>query len=183
MRKKHNIGWKDFLNTVRNRVRFYGMIINKAQILRWRLRMIVLVFLTLWSLRKPLMPIITVRKNGVFLKTLEVSKYLCMDSSCRWLWITRPDWRFLRTERELKTISDIAQEADETNNKLIAELRSQFEMKTMTLSGLLKEKDSLHQAFYEGLLLHKAGSFWASQNVWYRTGVTKNTYFIHLLNF
>ncbi|KAL4559877.1 hypothetical protein LXL04_032023 [Taraxacum kok-saghyz] len=68
---------------------------------------------------------------------------------------------FLRKNRELKTISDLVQEAVQTRNKPVVELASEIEMKnenlddlqtkynqkTLSLSRMLVEKDSLHQAF------------------------------------
>ncbi|XP_023761771.1 factor of DNA methylation 1 [Lactuca sativa] len=70
---------------------------------------------------------------------------------------------FLRKNRELKTISDLVQEAMQTRNKAVVELTSEidtrnenlddlqikYNQKTMSLSRMLEEKDSLHSAFYE----------------------------------
>ncbi|KAK9066048.1 hypothetical protein SSX86_015450 [Deinandra increscens subsp. villosa] len=70
---------------------------------------------------------------------------------------------FLRTNRKLKTIADLVQEAVMTRNKAVVELASEIDMrnenlddlqvkynqKTMSLSKMIEEKDYLHQAFFE----------------------------------
>lgn len=70
---------------------------------------------------------------------------------------------YLRTKRELKNFSDIVHEAVETRNKAVVELATEidkrnenlddlqikYNQKNMSLSRMLEEKDSLHQAFYE----------------------------------
>ncbi|KAK1413122.1 hypothetical protein QVD17_34889 [Tagetes erecta] len=70
---------------------------------------------------------------------------------------------YLRTNRELKTIADLDQEAVKTRNKAVVELASEIDMrneiyddlqikynqKSMSLSRMLEEKDNLHQAFFE----------------------------------
>ncbi|XP_071685599.1 factor of DNA methylation 1-like [Rutidosis leptorrhynchoides] len=74
-----------------------------------------------------------------------------------------PVGEYLRRNRKLRTISDIVQEATNTRNKAVVELASEIDMrnenlddlqvkynqKTMSLSRMLEEKDSLHVAFYE----------------------------------
>lgn len=74
---------------------------------------------------------------------------------------------YLRTNTELKTVADLDQEAVKTRNKPVVELASEIDMrneifddlqikynqKSMSLSRMLEEKDNLHQAFFEGLLL------------------------------
>lgn len=70
---------------------------------------------------------------------------------------------YLRKNRELKTISDLVKEAVQTRNKTLVELASEIDMrneniddlqikynqKTMSLSRMLEEKDSLHTAFLD----------------------------------
>ncbi|KAK1413116.1 hypothetical protein QVD17_34883 [Tagetes erecta] len=61
---------------------------------------------------------------------------------------------YLRTNRELKTISDLDQEAVETRNKAVVELVNEVNMRNenlddLPLTGLFEEKDSLQQAFIE----------------------------------
>ncbi|KAK1413121.1 hypothetical protein QVD17_34888 [Tagetes erecta] len=70
---------------------------------------------------------------------------------------------YLRTNRELKTIADLDQEAVKTRNKAVVELGSEVNMQNenlddlqikynqrpMSLTGMFEEKDSLQQAFIE----------------------------------
>ncbi|KAK1413114.1 hypothetical protein QVD17_34881 [Tagetes erecta] len=70
---------------------------------------------------------------------------------------------YLRTNRELKTIADLDQEAMKTRNKAVVELVSEVNMQNenlddlqikynqrpMSLTGMFEEKDSLQQAFIE----------------------------------
>ncbi|GJX85487.1 factor of DNA methylation 1-like protein [Tanacetum coccineum] len=74
-----------------------------------------------------------------------------------------PVGEYLRSTRELKTISDLVQEATQTRNKKVVELASEIDMrnenlddlqikynqKSMSLSRMLVEKDDLHQRFSE----------------------------------
>ncbi|GAB4850493.1 hypothetical protein Ancab_029799 [Ancistrocladus abbreviatus] len=74
-----------------------------------------------------------------------------------------PIGNYLRKKRELKTLSDIVQEARQDKQSIVVslaneidmknenlnELRSKFNEKTMSLSRVLEEKDKLQQAFYE----------------------------------
>lgn len=73
---------------------------------------------------------------------------------------------YLRKKGELKTISNLIQEAALDRNKIVANLATEIDLKnqnldelqykynekTMSLSRMLEEKDMLHQAFYEGSL-------------------------------
>ncbi|GMP34489.1 hypothetical protein CsSME_00007331 [Camellia sinensis var. sinensis] len=70
---------------------------------------------------------------------------------------------YLRKEGELKTISNLVQEATQDRNKIVANLANEIDLKnenldelqykynekTMSLSRMLEEKDMLHHAFYE----------------------------------
>ncbi|KAM7471640.1 hypothetical protein LguiA_009823 [Lonicera macranthoides] len=70
---------------------------------------------------------------------------------------------YLREKGDLKTISDLVQEATKGRNSIVANLTSeidkrnenlddlqiQYNQKTLSLSRMLEEKDSLHHAFYE----------------------------------
>lgn len=70
---------------------------------------------------------------------------------------------YLRKKGELKTISNLIQEATLDRNKIVANLATEIDLKnqnldelqykynekTMSLSRMLEEKDMLHQAFYE----------------------------------
>ncbi|CAL5361604.1 unnamed protein product [Camellia sinensis] len=70
---------------------------------------------------------------------------------------------YLRKAGELKTISNLVQEATQDRNKIVAnlaneidiknenlnELQYKYNEKTMSLSRMLEEKDMLHHAFYE----------------------------------
>lgn len=70
---------------------------------------------------------------------------------------------YLRQKGELKTLSDIVNEAKQDketlvgklaneidmNNQTLDEMQSKFNEKTLSLSRMLEEKDRLHQAFYE----------------------------------
>uniref|UniRef100_A0A5B7B4M2 Putative factor of DNA methylation 1 isoform X2 n=1 Tax=Davidia involucrata TaxID=16924 RepID=A0A5B7B4M2_DAVIN len=70
---------------------------------------------------------------------------------------------YLRKKGELKTISNIVQEATQDRNKIVANLANEIDIKnenldqlqykynekTMSLSRMLEEKDMLHHAFYE----------------------------------
>lgn len=74
-----------------------------------------------------------------------------------------PIGEYLRSKRELKTISDLVQEATQSRNKKVVELATEIDMrnenlddlqikfnqKSMSLSRMLLEKDDLHQRFYE----------------------------------
>ncbi|KAK9066047.1 hypothetical protein SSX86_015449 [Deinandra increscens subsp. villosa] len=74
-----------------------------------------------------------------------------------------PIGEYLRTNRELKTIAGIVQEAVMDRNKAVLELESEIDMrignlddlqtkydqKTMSLSRMMEEKDNFHQAFLE----------------------------------
>ncbi|XP_057464536.1 factor of DNA methylation 1-like isoform X2 [Actinidia eriantha] len=74
-----------------------------------------------------------------------------------------PVGEYLRKEGELKTISDLVQEATQDRNKIVATLANEIDLKnenldelqykcnekTMYLSRMLEEKDMLHYAFYE----------------------------------
>ncbi|XP_057474603.1 factor of DNA methylation 1-like [Actinidia eriantha] len=74
-----------------------------------------------------------------------------------------PVGEYLRKEGELKTISDLVQEATQDRNKIVATLANEIDLKnenldelqykcnekTMSLSRMLEEKDMLHHAFYE----------------------------------
>lgn len=93
------------------------------------------------------------------------------SSSGIYAWLARsndfesegPIGDYLRTKRELKTINDLVHEAVKTRNKAVVELATEIDMrnenldnlqikynqKNMSLSRMLEEKDSLHQAFYE----------------------------------
>lgn len=70
---------------------------------------------------------------------------------------------YLRKKGELKTISNLIQEATLDRSKIVANLATEIDLKnqnleelqykynekTMSLSRMLEEKDMLHQAFYE----------------------------------
>ncbi|KAI8529381.1 hypothetical protein RHMOL_Rhmol12G0221200 [Rhododendron molle] len=70
---------------------------------------------------------------------------------------------YLRKKGELKTISNLVQEATQDRNKIVANLATEIDLKnqnlnelqykynekTMSLSRMLEEKDMLHQAFCE----------------------------------
>ncbi|KAK9669553.1 hypothetical protein RND81_13G139100 [Saponaria officinalis] len=70
---------------------------------------------------------------------------------------------YLRKKGELKTLSDIVQEAKQGKESIVVslaneidlknqnldEMQSKFNEKTMSLSRMLEDKDRLHQAFYE----------------------------------
>ncbi|KAI3806919.1 hypothetical protein L1987_22837 [Smallanthus sonchifolius] len=70
---------------------------------------------------------------------------------------------YLRGKRELKTIADLVQDAVKTRNKAVVELACEidtrnenlddlqikYNQKSMSLSRMIEEKDSLHQAFFE----------------------------------
>nr|KAJ0225555.1 hypothetical protein LSAT_V11C100013450 [Lactuca sativa] len=74
---------------------------------------------------------------------------------------------YLRKKHELRTISDLVQEAVQTRNKTVVELASEIDrrnenlddlqikyiQKRVSLSRMLEEKYSLHQAFYENEML------------------------------
>ncbi|XP_059642065.1 factor of DNA methylation 1-like [Cornus florida] len=74
-----------------------------------------------------------------------------------------PVGNYLRKKGELKTISNLVQEATQDRNKIVANLANEIDMKnenldelqykynekTMSLSRMLEEKDMLHHAFYE----------------------------------
>ncbi|KAG9152927.1 hypothetical protein Leryth_012547 [Lithospermum erythrorhizon] len=70
---------------------------------------------------------------------------------------------YLRQNGELKTISDVIKEATQDRNKVLDtlaseidlrnedlnELQTRYNLKTLNLSRMLEEKDSLHRSFYE----------------------------------
>ncbi|XP_071729397.1 factor of DNA methylation 1-like [Rutidosis leptorrhynchoides] len=70
---------------------------------------------------------------------------------------------YIRSNRRLRTISDLVQEAKNTRNKPVVDLaieidtknedlddlQAKYNQKTMSLSRMLEEKDNLHVAFYE----------------------------------
>ncbi|XP_011073344.1 factor of DNA methylation 1 [Sesamum indicum] len=70
---------------------------------------------------------------------------------------------YLRRKAELKTISDLIQEATKDRNKVVGNLVNELELKnenldqlqikynekTLSLSRMLEEKDELHRSFYE----------------------------------
>ncbi|CAH1433387.1 unnamed protein product [Lactuca virosa] len=74
---------------------------------------------------------------------------------------------YLRKKHELRTISDLVQETVQTRNKTVVELASEIDrrnetlddlqikyiQKRVSLSSMLEEKYSLHQAFYENEML------------------------------
>ncbi|KAL3511962.1 hypothetical protein ACH5RR_024679 [Cinchona calisaya] len=74
-----------------------------------------------------------------------------------------PVGKYLRETGELKTIADLVQEAIEDRNKVVEnlaneidlknenldELRTKYNVKTLSLSRMLEEKDILHRAFCE----------------------------------
>ncbi|KAL6972888.1 hypothetical protein U1Q18_027064 [Sarracenia purpurea var. burkii] len=74
-----------------------------------------------------------------------------------------PVGEYLRKKRELKSISNLVQEATQDRNKIVANLANEIDLKnenldelqykynekTMSLSRIIEEKDQLHHAFYE----------------------------------
>ena len=90
-------------------------------------------------------------------------------------WVARADdfssegplGKYLRKNGELKTISDIVEEAKQDRNTIVANLANEIDLKnenldelqykynekSMSLSRMLEEKDKLHYAFYEGFSL------------------------------
>ncbi|KAL9243095.1 hypothetical protein vseg_017024 [Gypsophila vaccaria] len=86
-------------------------------------------------------------------------------------WVARADdhhaegqiGNYLSTKRELKTLSDIVQEAKQGKESIVVNLANEIDLKnqnldemqskvnekTMSLSRMLEDKDRLHQAFYE----------------------------------
>ncbi|BAT98624.1 Factor of DNA methylation 1 [Vigna angularis] len=86
-------------------------------------------------------------------------------------WVAREDdyncggpiGEYLRSKGTLRTVSDIVQEASESRNNIVTnltkeieitndnldEMQSKFNVKTMSLSRMLEEKDKLHNVFEE----------------------------------
>lgn len=77
-----------------------------------------------------------------------------------------PVGNYLRRNGQLKTIADLVQEATQDRNQIVGnlvkeidlknenldQLQIKYNLKTLSLSRMLEEKDELHRSFYEGML-------------------------------
>ncbi|KAI7985023.1 Factor of DNA methylation 2 [Camellia lanceoleosa] len=115
-----------------------------------------------WNLRSLLKLIITVKrwKAQEGLRGSIIYGWLAREDDYK---SEGPVGEYLRKAGELKTISNLVQEATQDRNKIVAnlaneidiknenlnELQYKYNEKTMSLSRMLEEKDMLHHAFYE----------------------------------